>query len=240
MITKTLLQSFIQKYHLGGLNNPAKWRIKNNTLTVYAGEKGKVCKIFLKDFKFEDCELGIFDTDKLLRLLKITEHELVITPEKQKAIYTKLKISDKNFDLTYSLADLMVFKKIQYVADLDDYEIKLDIDKDQLANLIKAKGALSDESRLNISTTINDFGEAVCDFTFGDSANYANKINYRVKGDIAGDKIKLPFNSNIMREILTSNKDMDTCKISISALGLMKIEFTSEEMESEYYMLREE
>ena len=68
MISKNVLQSVISKYYLNGLNNQVKWRIKDKTLTVYAGDKGRVCKVYLKDFSLEDGELGIFDTDKLSKL----------------------------------------------------------------------------------------------------------------------------------------------------------------------------
>ena len=40
MISKNVLQSVISKYYLNGLNNQVKWRIKDKTLTVYAGDKG--------------------------------------------------------------------------------------------------------------------------------------------------------------------------------------------------------
>ena len=69
MINKNVLQSIIAKYYLNGLNNQVKWRIKDNTLTIYAGDKGRVCKVVLKDFNFEDSELGIFDTNKLNKLI---------------------------------------------------------------------------------------------------------------------------------------------------------------------------
>ena len=129
---------------------------------------------------------------------------------------------------------------MSYVQDPDDYEIQLELDADQIQNLIKAKGALSDEDNMTISTLRNEFGELVCEFTFGDSASYSNKIAYRIKGDISMDKIKLPFNSQVLREILKNNKDMDSCKMCISAMGLMKINFENENILSEYFMLRNE
>ena len=70
MVNKNTLQSFIAKYYINGLNNQVKWRIKDNTLTVYAGESGRVCKVVLNDFSFEEsvlkdisnkCEVHTFD-----------------------------------------------------------------------------------------------------------------------------------------------------------------------------------
>jgi hypothetical protein len=82
MISKGTLQSVISKYHLNGLNNQVKWRIKDNTLTIYAGERGRVCKVHLNDFPLEDGELGIFDTGKLNKLLSITDIDLETNKEK--------------------------------------------------------------------------------------------------------------------------------------------------------------
>ena len=243
MISKKLLQSFIQKYYLGGLNNQAKWRIKDNTLTVYAGEMGKVCKIFLKKFDFEDAELGIFDTDKLNKLINITSGNLLITPNKTKAIYNKLKISDETFDLMFSLADILVLKKVSYPVENDktNFEIEIELNEEIINNFIKAKNSISDQSNMVVSTSYDKNRGMLCDFIFGDVAKYANKVSYKIEGKINTDElISLPFNSDIFKEILSSNKDMSEGKIKISSLGLMKINFFSEEIESEYYLIRSE
>ena len=50
MISKQQLSSVISKYYLNGLNNQVKWRIKDNTLTIYAGEAGRVCKVVANNF----------------------------------------------------------------------------------------------------------------------------------------------------------------------------------------------
>jgi len=81
MINKNTLQSFISKYYINGLNNQVKWRIKDNTLTVYAGESGRVCKVVLDNFGFENCEIGVFDTNKLIKLLAITNGDLLLSSE---------------------------------------------------------------------------------------------------------------------------------------------------------------
>ena len=86
MISKNVLQSVISKYYLNGLNNQVKWRIKDNTLTIYAGEKGRVCMVELNDFSLADGELGVFDTNKLNKLVNIMNGDLLLTIEKMKTI----------------------------------------------------------------------------------------------------------------------------------------------------------
>ncbi len=240
MINKTTLQSFISKYYLNGLNNSVKWRIKDNSLTVYASEKGTACKVVLKQFKFEDAELGIFDTDKLTKLTNTLMGEILITPEKTKAIYNKLNISDQTFDVVYSLADILIMKKVSYYKDQEAYEVELKLEKEHINNLIKAKQSLSDQDNVTI-TTFKDIDRGMlCEFTFGDNASYANKIAYKMEGIITRANIELPFKSDILRDILKSNKDMDYGEFKLSAEGLIKMNFYSSDLETEYFLLRSE
>ena len=130
MVSKNTLQSVVSKYYLGGLFSQVKWRIKDNTLTIYAGEQGRASKVYLKNFQFEDCELGIFDTHKLAKLLSITNEELLITAEKTHKIYTKLHIADSNFDLNYSLADIFVIPKATYYQEIEDPDVSINLEKE--------------------------------------------------------------------------------------------------------------
>ena len=240
MINKNTLQSVISKYYLNGMFSQVKWRIKDNTLTIYAGEQGRASKVHLKNFPFEDCELGIFDTHKLSKLLSITNGELLITTEKSHKVYTKLHIADSNFDLNYSLADIFVIPKATYYQEIEDPDINISLEKENIEALIKAKTALSDQSNLLIKTTEDLDGNLVCEFTFGDIENFSNKVTYTLQGDINVSDLELPFNSDILKDIFSNNKDMDNGKLRISADGMIQLNFYSDEIETEYFLLRNE
>ena len=240
MVSKNTLQSVVSKYYLGGLFSQVKWRIKDNTLTIYAGEQGRAAKVHLKNFKFEDCELGIFDTHKLAKLLSICNGELLITAAKTHKIYTKLHIADSNFDLNYSLADIFVIPKATYYQDIEDPDVYIPLEKENIDALIKAKTALSDQSNLLVKTTENLDGTPVCEFTFGDIENFSNKVTYTLQGDIKSNDLELPFNSDTLKDIFSNNKDMDNGKLKISADGMIQLNFYSEDIETEYFLLRNE
>ena len=159
MINKNQLTSAISKYYLNGLNNQVKWRIKDNKLIIYAGEAGRVCKIELNNFPLEDSELGVFDT---------------------KSVYTKIHIADENFDLTYSLADILILGKNTYYEDPESWEIELDLSPEDIDHLIKAKNALSDVNNMLITTTSDFDNNLICEFIFGDNTGFSNKISYQV------------------------------------------------------------
>jgi len=240
MVNKNTLQSVVSKYYLNGLFSQVKWRIKDNTLTIYAGEQGRAGKVLLKNFQFEDCELGIFDTHKLSKLLSITNGDLIITAEKSHKIYTKLHIADSNFDLNYSLADIFVIPKATYYQDIEEPDVDIPLEKENIDALIKAKTALSDQSNLLVRTTENLDGTLVCEFTFGDIENFSNKVTYTLQGDIKVTDLELPFNSDILKDIFSNNKDMENGRLRVSADGMIQLNFYSEDIETEYLLLRNE
>jgi|TARA_R110000744_G_scaffold182325_4_gene301582 hypothetical protein len=240
MINKNVLQSVISKYYLNGLNNQVKWRMKDNTLTIYAGEKGRVCKVHLNNFALEDGELGVFDTDKLSKLISITSGELSISLEKIKSVFTKIHIADLNFDLTYSLADILILNKTTWYEDPDTWEIELDLQMEDVDHLIKAKNALSDVNNMLITTTEDFDGNSMCEFIFGDNTGFSNKITYQLRGKINETDISIPFDSDIFKSILNSNKDMDSGSLQLSKKGMIKLMFNSDEIESIYYIARNE
>lgn len=241
MISKNLLTSAVSKYYLNGLNNQVKWRIKDNTLTVYAGEAGRVCKVVLNNFPLEDSELGVFDTNKLNKLISITNGDLVLSLEKLKEVYTKINIADSNFDLTYSLVDILILGKNTYYEDPDEgFDIELDLSPEDVDHLIKAKNALSDVNNMLINSTTDIDGNLVCEFIFGDSTGFSNKITYQMNGKIKENDISIPFDSDIFKDILNANKDQENGTLKLSKIGMLKLNFNSEDIKSEYFVARNE
>lgn len=240
MINKIKLQSFIQKYHLGGINNQVKWIIKDNKLSVYAGDSMKVCKVEFNEFDFEDCNLGIFDTSKLLKLISITSGELMFDVEKYHTIPIKLNISDSFYDLVFTLADILVIKKVKYYEDEGDWDAEIPLNPEHVLNLIKAKNALGDMNKLIVKTELNLDKEPICVIMFGDETGFSNKVSYQLQGNIKDANINLPFNSDIFRDILNTNKDMDSGVLKINKRGMIKLNFTSQSITSEYFLLRNE
>ena len=240
MINKSALTSVISKYYLNGLNNQVKWRIKDKKLTIYAGEAGRVCKVEHLNLPLEDSELGVFDTHKLSKLISIINGDLMVSLEKIKSVYTKMHIADSNFDLTYSLADILILGKNTYYEDPESFEIELDLNKEDIDALIKAKNALTDINSMLITSTTDMDGTNICEFIFGDNTGFSNRISYQIQGNISKSSIEIPFDSDIFKDILNANKDMDSGTLKLSEVGMLKLNFNSEEIKSEYFIARNE
>jgi hypothetical protein len=91
-------------------------------------------------------------------------------------------------------------------------------------------------------TTSKDFdGNPICEFIFGDNTGFSNKISYQVSsGKFHNEGLYIPFDSNIFKDILSSNKDQDSCTLKISIDGVLKLNFNSEDLSSEYFLARNE
>ena len=221
--------------------NQAKWKIKDNNLSVHVGGAGLVAGVYMKDFPLKDGELGVFDSNKLQKLIGITSGDLLLSTESQGALSRKLNISDANFELSYSLATPDIIPKINWYKDVE-WDLELDLTRDDIDNLLKAKNALADYDSLVISGIKNLDGKTVCEFTFGDNTNFSSKVTYQIDGKVSDEflMLELPFNSTRLKEILNVNKDSDNTKFYLSAGGLGKFTFDNEEISSIYYITRNE
>lgn len=238
MISKLQLQSIIDKYYLG-LNESVKWVIKDNNLSIdfMTPTKDVIGKVTCNNFDMEDGSISIYDTKKLQSLVSICNGDLLLELEKNNAIYTKLKISDLNFNLTYALSDPLLIGKVGTV-NTQDWVVELNLEADDVTNLIKAKSALSQVDNMLITTTKNLDDVNVVEFVFGDEAGHNNKITYQVKGRVDELNLQTPYNSDVFKTILQANKGMEEGKLFLSSMGLLKFEFKSEGNYSEYFMVR--
>jgi hypothetical protein len=238
MINKLTVQSIIDKYYLG-TNESVKWNIENNTLNIdfMTPTKDVIGNVTCNNFQLEDSKLAIYDTKKLNSLISICNGDLLLELEKNNAIYTKLKISDLNFNLNYALSDPLLINKVGEVNEAE-WVVELNLTQEDVVNIIKAKSALAQIDNMLVTTTTNLDGENVVEFVFGDESGHNNKITYQVLGDIKETDIKLPFNSDTFKTILQANKDMDGGKLLLSSMGLIRLDFELDDISSKYYMVR--
>lgn len=240
MINKLTLQSVINKYYLGE-NESVKWEIEDKVLTTQfmSANKEVIGELTHTNFDLEDSELAIFDTKKLINLLSITSGDVLLELEKTHKTFTKLLISDQDFNLSYALADLLLISKVGTVTE-PEWDVIINLEKEQVSNLVKAKSVLAEVDNMIITTELDLNKDLMCKFTFGDEHGHNNKITYQLYGEINDSNIKLPFNSNIFKTILNVNKDLDSGTLKISSKGLMKLEFTSNDTKCKYYLVRKE
>ena len=242
LIEKVLLSSALNKYYLAGECESVSWSVDNNVLNVDFKPKttaGVVGNLRVPNFPLTNCELGVFETSKLLKLLNVTQNQLQLHVEGNKGVFTKLYIADSSFNLEYNLSDIILISKVPTVSLPSSPFVNAELEMTDMDNLIKAKNALENKKVIIKSSKSID-GDDVLEFIFGEDSAYSNRLTFtleNVKFE-SDNQIELPFNSEIFSRILQVNKDMEKFNIIVYQEGLLKLEFWSEEIQSVYYLAR--
>ena len=239
MIAKSLLTSIISKYYLG-TNESVKWVINNNNLEILfiSPSKDVIGSVLCENFQLDNTTLPIYDTKKLNNLISICQGDVLVEVEKVNNVATKLNLSDMHFNLTYALSDMLLIPKVGSVNEPDNWEVEINLESEDVAQLIRAKSALSDVDNMAFKTGPDLDGNLVCEVVFGDGHGHSNKITYQLNGNVAEGGIDIPFDSNMFKTILSANKDMEEGTLKLAKGGLLKLNFKTDDVSSEYYMIR--
>jgi hypothetical protein len=237
---KQLLTSVIEKYYLGGIHEKVKWTVKDKKVTILftSATKDLAGSVEADGFDIDDCTLGVYDTNKLLKLVNITNQFVQLNVETKGDVATKLHIADMEYDLVYHLADLRMMPMETMV--LDESQItfgyQFDIDNEFIERYNKAKKALgSDEVKLQ--ALFNDEGEKGIYFTLGGKTSYDDKISFQATAPLFEiPSSEYQYNANYLFEIFSENKGAAGTGY-FDENGILKLEFTTEDsIKSLYYL----
>lgn len=247
MIQKQYFTSAISKYYLNGVNEAVIWEVKDNILNVKftSPSKEMLGNVTLLDFPLEDSKVGISNTTQLNKLINITNGQLDLSYTKHKTTPYKLIISDNSFTVNYSLADLMIIPKSGDIIGDINFNIKALLDNESINLIVKAKTAVAESETVVIKPSRNEDGEYILEMEFGGNVEHANKVSFflsDVKTTNIPEDFKVQYNSDMIREIMSANKDMFFGAMSISLDGIMKLEFNTEgkTLISTYYLVAKE
>ena len=102
---------------------------------------------------------------------------------------------------------------------------------------------MSESETVVFKPTTSMDGDFQLELIFGGDIEYANKVSYFMTNftqkDVSSD-FTLNFNSNLLKEILTANKDALKAKMSINLEGLLKLSFETANTVSTYYMVKKD
>lgn len=234
---KKLLVQLIESFYLNGLSTQVKFKVKNNQAHIKFATDNKDCiGEITAPVQLEDCEIGIFNTTQLLKLLNITGEYIELKLEKQGNHFLKLHISDNQFDLSYNLSDLGLIQEPGVVPNLPPHDLEFDINYEFIQKYIKAHNALDKPPRFEIGI-IKDFkNEDAVGFTVGEKSTYSNKVNFNEPGNIINQIKSVPFNAVNFREIISVSKTSSGTAYLYKD-GLLRIKLKEEEIESEYFLV---
>jgi len=240
---KVKLESIIEKYHLGGLCETVQWNIHDHNLSIrfISPNRDMAGEVKCSSFLLENSNAVIYNTTQLTKLVGVMDKNISLSLSKTDKVFTKLYIADETFNVTYALTDPMMAPSTPDVNEPETYEIELSLDKNHINNLIKAKNSITNDNIMGVCDDKNLYGKNILRFIFGGENDYSNKITYDIplEEEYPQTFISeiLTFDSDLFKTILNANKSFNNMILKINTQGLMKLEFTYDDIISKYYIL---
>ena len=236
MINKKVISDIVSKYSLGNNIEKVKWVITDDKFTInfINDSKNLVGYVeYRKDIGLKPGDYGIFNTSQLIKCLNILDGDILVD-----TTTSKLNLADTNYDIKFNLADPAVIPNVPDVSNNEDeWSAKFDISDEFITRFVKSKDALSELDTFTIETR-DGFDDLELIFTVG--TNITNTIEFKVDNAVMNHTFEaLPFDSNLMKEILKANKDYHSSKICINKKGLLDAHFhCGDDLYTGYYLVR--
>ena len=216
MISKKVISNIVSKYSLGNHIEQVKWVIKDKKLHINFINDSKTLVGYIEyrdNIGIKNGGYGIFNTSQLIKCLNILDGDILLN-----ANSSKLNIADTNYEINFNLADPAVIPNVPSIKDPDQWSVSFNINNEFITRFVKSKDALSDLDMFTVETREGFTGEELV-FTIG--TDITNTIEFIVEADINESFGPVPFDSNILKEILKANKDYHSGEIRISKEGLL-------------------
>ena len=236
-MNKHSLNRFIDKYYLGG--NCSSVVINSNKDVLFTrfitGDKNLLGELKMTGWKFEDAELGVYNTEQLKSLLSVMSENITMNLTKVGDKVVSLKISDSTSNVNYMLSDLSVISSPPNLKSVPDFEVKIKVDKSFMTKFVAGKGALPDTDNFTVLT--NEDGVKV---VIGYAEINTNRVTLPVETESYDVIDKVSFNANLFRDVLIANKECESATLEVSSQGLSRINFKVDEYDATYYLVAEQ
>ncbi len=235
---KNTLEDIIHKYYLGSFCESVKWNNTSDILTIkfINNTSNLFGNITVKDFDPINFTVGIFDTTKLLKLVKILDTEFKFEVTKNE---TKILLSDKQYNIEYTLADINVIPDVpSKVNEPKEWECIFELNKDLVKNILAAKKAAPDTNTISFNRTNTSIGCIIGELLYN-----SNKININIAPSNKSSKMdNVSYPLDLFCEVIDNNTDMNNGTVYISESGIAKIVFSNYskdtiEINTTYYLI---
>ena len=231
---KSKLDKFIQKYNLGGNVNSVKWKSSPDSLstTFVTPDKSLLGEVKVDSFKFENAELGVYQTDQLKSLINVLGDDISLNLSKFGDKAVSLNVKNGPVSIDYVLSDLSVIADPPALKRLPDFGTRIKLDTSFIDTFIKGKSALSD---IETFTILN--GKNGLEVVIGYSSTNTNRVNIPVESETNDLTDAVSFNANLFKEVLVANRECTSAILEVSNEGLAKVNFKVDDYDSTYYIV---
>ena len=233
---KQKLVRFISKYYLNGIAESVilKSDFVNQKLKTrfVSDDKTLLGIVQLDKWDFEDAHIGIYNTERLLKLLAVmdTDINFSITKSEEKAL--SMKIADNVSSVDYVLSDPSIINEPPDLQNIPDFELSIHITPTVINKFIGGKSALQDATTFTV-ITVNDLTKLV----IGHSATLTDRVTIPVNTQDFQHIKEVSFNAEYFSQILLANKECESAILQVSSQGLARIDFKIDNYVATYWLV---
>tara|TARA_Y100000034_G_C6873681_1_gene399224 strand:+ start:307 stop:1026 length:720 start_codon:yes stop_codon:yes gene_type:complete len=233
-MNKQKLVRFINKYYLNGTVNSVILNSNSNKLSArfISGDKTLLGELEMDKWQFEDSEVGIYNTEQLLKLLSVLDEDINVSISKAGDKSIALKVTDAFSSVNYMLSDVSIINKPPQLREIPEFEVKIDVTPQFVNKFIAGKGALAETDNFTVLTDGSN-----TKLVIGYAAINTNRVTLPVTTSKSNNIDNVSFNANIFKEVLTANKECESATLEVSSEGLAKIIFKVDDFSVTYYLV---
>ena len=236
-MNKLSLNSFIQKYHLGGNVNSVKWVSDGTKLSTrfISGDKSLLGELSLGKQKLPEFEVGVYDTTLLFKMLSTLSDSVEFKVNEVDGEPVNFNFSDSALSVDYVLAATGVIPDVPEMKKMPEFGTLLKLDSQFINSFIKGKAALSDVETFAITPV-----KGGVEITIGYSDMNSNRISIAVQSGAVDLENPVIFNADLFKEVLSANKECSKATLNVSAKGLAFVEFKIDDFVAKYYLVSQQ
>ena len=236
-MNKITLDTFIQKYNLGGSINSVKWESSGDTLSTrfISPDKSLLGELTLSKQTLPEFEVGVYDTPLLSKMIGTLADKVDFSLTEVDNMPVAFKLSDSIMKADYVLAAIGVIPDVPELKNIPEFNTIVNIDSQFINSFIRGKGALGDVDTFAINPV-----DGGVEFVIGYSDINSNRISIKAKSDAVNMTDSIVFNANLFKELLNANKECSKATLQISDKGLAHIEFNVDDFNVKYWLVSQQ
>ena len=236
-MNKIVLDTFIQKYNLGGNVNSVKWESDGNTLSTrfISPDKSLLGELTLAKQSLPEFEVGVYDTLLLSRMLGTLSDNIDFTLTQVDNTPVAFHFSDSIISADYVLAAIGVIPDVPELKNVPEFNTLVNIDAQFISSFIRGKSALADIEHFAVNPI-----DGGLEFVIGYSDINSNRISIKIQSGAVAMTEPIVFNANLFKEVLSANKECSKATLQISDKGLAHIEFNVDDFNVKYWLVSQQ
>ena len=236
-MNKITLDTFIQKYNLGGNVNSVKWVSDGKTLSTrfISPDKSLLGELTLVKQTLPEFEVGVYDTPLLSKMLGTLADTVDFTLTEVDNTPVAFHFTDSIMSADYVLAAIGVIPDVPELKNVPEFNTLVNIDAQFISSFIRGKGALADVETFAVTPLIGGL-----EFVIGYSDINSNRISIKTQSGAVALTEPVVFNAELFKEVLSANKECSKATLQISEKGLAHIEFNVDDFNVKYWLVSQQ